>query len=288
MRVYEFIWYFFAYGILGWCVEVMYATVVQKTFVNRGFLNGPICPIYGVGVAVVLLFLEPLRTNLLLLYIVGTVLVTVIEGITGYVLDKLFHHKWWDYSNRPFNIGGYVCLLFSLIWGVALVAIVLLIHPVIQKGVQLIPTTVGLVLLVLLTGALLADLYVTVAGILKLNKKLEAMEKIAAELKVLSNKVGESLSENVLDTLEVQKEGKKRLEDVQAEGRKKLEEMQLEGRKKLEDAQAELRKRYQEMMDYRSKVGNRLLKAFPKMQSREHQSMLNELKEYARNRKWHR
>lgn len=286
MDQYSFIWYFFVYGMLGWCAEVMYATLVERVFVNRGFLNGPICPIYGVGTITVLLFLDPLRANLGILYVASAVLVTLIEGITGYLLDKIFHHKWWDYSSHPFNIGGYVCLLFSLLWGVALVIIVRVVHPAIQKGIRLIPHTAGVVLLVILSGALLADLYVTVAGILKLNKRLEAMEKIAAELKALSNKMGESISGNVLDTLEAQKEGRKMLGDAHAEGMKKLGEIQMEGRKRLEDAQAELRKRYQEMIHYRNKVGNRLLKAFPTMQSRQHQNVLNELKEYVKSRGW--
>ena len=124
MQVYYLLLYFFTYGFLGWCTEVAYATTKQGKFVNRGFLNGPICPIYGVGVSVVIYFLTPLSGNLIFLYVTSTILVTVLEGLTGYFMDKIFHHKWWDYSNQPLNIGGYVCLIFSLVWGVACVAIV--------------------------------------------------------------------------------------------------------------------------------------------------------------------
>ena len=119
MQVYFLILYFFTYGFLGWCTEVAYATAKQKRFVNRGFLNGPVCPIYGVGVSVVIYFLTPVSGNFFFLYLSSTVLVTVLEGLTGYFMDKIFHHKWWDYSNQPLNIGGYVCLIFSLVWGVA-------------------------------------------------------------------------------------------------------------------------------------------------------------------------
>ena len=80
-------------------------------------LNGPICPVYGIGVGVVVQFLTPVENNLVLLYISSTILVTVIEGITGFLLEKIFHNKWWDYSEQPLNIGGYVCVLFSLIVG---------------------------------------------------------------------------------------------------------------------------------------------------------------------------
>ena len=116
--LYEAAAFFYIYGVLGWCVEVAYAAVKQGKFINRGFLNGPICPIYGVGVVLVIYCLGEVRGNLLVLYAASIALVTVIEGITGFVMDKMFHHKWWDYSNQPLNIGGYVCLVFSLIWGI--------------------------------------------------------------------------------------------------------------------------------------------------------------------------
>lgn len=107
---YYFALSFFVYGFLGWCTEVAYAAVKQGKFVNRGFLNGPICPVYGIGVGVVVQFLTPVENNLVLLYISSTILVTAIEGITGFLLEKIFHNKWWDYSDQPLNIGGYVTL----------------------------------------------------------------------------------------------------------------------------------------------------------------------------------
>lgn len=116
MQVYFLILYFFTYGFLGWCTEVAFASVKEGRFVNRGFLNGPICPIYGVGVSAVIFLLEPCQDWLPVLYIASVVLVTLIEGLTGYAMDKIFHHKWWDYSDQPLNIGGYVCLIFSLVW----------------------------------------------------------------------------------------------------------------------------------------------------------------------------
>ena len=189
MQIYYLILYFFTYGLLGWCTEVAYAAVRQGKFVNRGFLNGPICPIYGVGVSVVIYFLMPLSGSLALLYAASAVLVTVLEGITGYLMERLFHHKWWDYSDQPLNIGGYVCLIFSLVWGVACVFIVRVFHPLIHKLLALIPFAAGVVLCAGLMVVLFADLYVTASGILKLNRQLETMERIAGELKELSDKL---------------------------------------------------------------------------------------------------
>lgn len=252
-ELYYFALSFFVYGFLGWCTEVAYAAAKQGKFVNRGFLNGPICPVYGIGVGVVVQFLTPVENNLVLLYISSTILVTVIEGITGFLLEKIFHNKWWDYSEQPLNIGGYVCVLFSLIWGVFCVLIVKIIHPLIYKVLTMIPLVLGIVVMACLAVGLLADLYVTASGILKMNRRLEAMEKIAAELKELSDKVGENIYENVMEDMEFREEKKARIEELKA--------------------------KYEEMAENRTKVGERLVKAFPKMQVGQHKEIFEELRE---------
>ena len=235
MQIYYFILYFFIYGFLGWCTEVAYATVKQKKFVNRGFLNGPICPVYGVGIGMVVMLLEPMSGTIVSLYVVSTALVTTIEGVTGYLMDRLFHHKWWDYSNQPLNIGGYVCLLFSLAWGVACVLIVRVIHPFVYQVVDMIPVTVGIGLAAVLGIALLADLYVTTAEILKLNKKLETMEKISAELRDLSDMIGVNIHESVMETMEFSEETKKQLDSAVSELREKLDSVAQEQKDHLEE-----------------------------------------------------
>ena len=114
MSIYYSILYFFVYGFLGWCTEVIFAAFKQHRFVNRGFLNGPYCPIYGCGVVIVVAVLTPLKENLFFLFVGSFLLTSILEYITGFVLEKVFHNKWWDYSNLPFNIKGYVCLKFSI------------------------------------------------------------------------------------------------------------------------------------------------------------------------------
>ena len=284
MEIYYFILYFFTYGFFGWCTEVAFAAFKQGKFVNRGFLNGPICPIYGVGVSVVVSFLTPLEESLILLYAASTILVTFIEWLTGYLMDKIFHHKWWDYSNQPLNIGGYVCLLFSLIWGVACVAIVKGIHPLIYKALSFIPVTLGIVIAIILAVVLFVDLYVTASGILKLNKRLDAMEKIAAELREVSDKVGENIYESVMDTLEFQEEKKKMLAAASSEFKEKLEAAS-ELRERIEAATEEqkarieeLKKKYTELAGRSTKGSVRLMKAFPKMESRNHRELLDAMK----------
>ena len=333
MTYYDILFSFFIYGFLGWCSEVAFAAFKQHSFVNRGFLNGPICPIYGVGVTVVVYFLTPYKDNLILLYALSTVLVTVLEGLTGYLMDKIFHHKWWDYTNQPLNIGGYVCLIFSLVWGVACVLIVRVIHPVIHKILTFIPHTLGLVMLAVLEICIFVDLYVTAAGILKLNHQLEAMAKIAAELHEISDKLGENIHEGMMDTMEATEERRKKLEAATAESRKKLEAATEEGRRKLENVteesrrklesateegrrkleaatqgsrrklsegrtriggtadearqqlqarSEELRRKYEELSGQGGAVSRRLMKAFPRMESRKHKETFNELREKLR------
>lgn len=282
MTIYNLLFYFFIYGILGWCVEVAYAAVKSGKFVNRGFLNGPICPIYGVGVVSVILCLSGIKENMILLYLTSVILVTVIEGITGLVLDRLFHHKWWDYSDQPLNIGGYVCLIFSLIWGVFCVFIMKVFQPLVEGVVRHIPVLIGVTILLVCSIGMIADLYVTAAAILKLNKKLESMERIAAELHELSEKMGENIYENVKDGMEKEEELKARIEDVKEVG-KELKEEQYEDVKEwyaqMQERMEQLRTAYEKMLKERGRVGERLLKAFPGMESRRHTNALRELKQ---------
>ena len=274
MTAYEMFMYFFIYGFLGWCTEVAYAAIRERQFVNRGFLRGPICPIYGVGVTLVVLFLEPLQNNIILLYITSVVLVTVLEGVTGFILDKVFHNKWWDYSKRPWNIGGYVCLLFSLIWGVACVFIVKFIHHIFEMGVKDFPKMLGVVLLVFLSGVLLADLYITATNILKMNKHLAYMEEIANELNSISNGLGTSIYKGVVEVLEFGDEAKEKWEDARIEAKEKWEDATGEVKERI----TELEKQYKELMTKPTQASKRLMKAFPGMDSRDSKQAFSDIK----------
>lgn len=138
---------FFLYSFFGWLAEVAFSVVSRKKFVNTGFLTGPVCPIYGVGILFILRFLEPLRNDLFFLFVGSTVVATVLEYATNRFLEGLTGTKWWDYSRFRFHFGGYVCLPFSAFWGAGAVAIVRWINPLVVRLVQLIPVPVGRVIL---------------------------------------------------------------------------------------------------------------------------------------------
>ncbi len=296
MDIYYILLYFFVYGFLGWCTEVGYAAVKEHKFVNRGFLNGPICPIYGVGVTLIISFLTPFKDNVIFLYIFSVILVTLLEGITGWAMDKIFHNKWWDYTDQPFNIGGYVCLVFSLIWGVACVAIMLFIHPMLHGLLTLMPQVVGIVLIVLFGIAMIADIYVTASAIFKLNKRLAGMDKIADELHEISDQIGEEIYEKVIIAMEKGGASRQKFDETAVELREKTQEAAVELKEKTQETAAELREktlevseelnnriadlkiRYQELGNKASGISRRLIEAFPKMESRNYKRQLEEFR----------
>ena len=281
MQIYRLLLYFFLYSFLGWCTEVAYATVKERRFVNRGFLGGPWCPIYGVGVSAVVTLLDGFQDSLLLLYLSSFVLVTLIEGMTGFIMDKIFHHKWWDYTGLPFNIGGYVCLPFSIAWGAACLVIVKGVHPVIERLVGLLPEAAGLALICVLTAGLAADLAVTTAGILKMNRRLDMLERIGAELREISDRMGANIHENVMDAMEraevlenMAQARKERLDAISGEAKERLDLLSEETRERYDM----LRQRYAELTGATLQASRRLVRAFPRMESRRHKELLEELK----------
>lgn len=198
MNLHDILLYFFLYGFLGWLTEVIYAAAKQKKYVNRGFLNGPICPIYGIGVTVVVVLTTPFVNSVLLLYIVSALLVTILELVTGVLLEIMFNHRWWDYSDERLNLGGYVCVKFSCIWGAARVIIVKYIHPLIVKLVSFIPIKTGSVILIALVFALTADIFVTVSAILSLNEKLKDIKGKIEKVHKLPEKMADSINKNMI------------------------------------------------------------------------------------------
>ena len=217
--LYQIFAYFLIYSCIGWCLEVVYAAVTTGQLVNRGFLNGPVCPIYGFGMIIVLFVLTPLTRSLLLLYIGGVILPSVLELVGGWVLYKLYHTRWWDYSDEPFNIGGYICLKFSLLWGVGTIIVMKLVHPIIADTVALIPPLVGLILMILLYGVYAADTIVTAFAASDLARDLDALEKVADSMHAVSDAMTELLGTNAMAMDQKMDESRLQLKLAAAEAR---------------------------------------------------------------------
>ena len=171
---------FFIYAFLGWCTEVAFAAFKERRFVNRGFLNGPYCPIYGTGALLMILILGHL-TNPVALFLLGAIVACVLEYLTSYGMEKLFHARWWDYSKRLLNINGRVCLLGAVVFGLFSVLLILMIHPVICGWVDAVPILYRRVLTVVIFAGFIVDTVSSVCGMVDFQKKMEehaaALEK---------------------------------------------------------------------------------------------------------------
>lgn len=271
--VYLLLWYFLIYACLGWCAEVAFAAVKSGKFVNRGFLNGPVCPIYGFGVCLVVVGLHPVQDNLFLLFLGAVVLTSAIEYLTGYVLEKVYHERWWDYSKRPLNIKGYICLEFSLVWGVACVAVLKLVHPLIRHAVSWIPMGLGVVLVAALLSALLIDFASTVMDLHRFNKAAQMVSNVTAKLKNLSDDMGESISDGVLNAV-------RKKEEVQAD----LQTHRTEREEQYLREKADLLLELYALIARSEANRRRLLKAFPNLKASARHANMETFKEVLRER----
>ena len=301
MTVYDILWYFMIYSVVGWMIEVAFHAVTVGKVINRGFLNGPLCPVYGCGVVTVLSMLyiigevTGLETDLkkasaLLLFAIGIIFATLIELIAGFLLDKFFHARWWDYRDRRFNLNGYICLEFSIIWGLAIAFVLRVIQPTFVSLIDLIPVIVGHILLIFMYFVFVADIIITVMTILKLNSQLEHMRKMEAAVLRLSDGMSEVIATNTIKTVdklekekqknEVRKEELKTsiLEHSEAR-KKKAEERRLEREEKrraLEEMYSHMKK---QLMYHKLFGTGMLLNNFLENGHSEYQDIIIKIKE---------
>ena len=217
--LYHVLAFFLIYSCTGWCLEVIFAAATTGQLVNRGFLNGPVCPIYGFGMIIVLFALTPLQDSVLLLYIGGVILPSALELVGGWALYKLYHTRWWDYSDFPFNIGGYICLQFSLLWGVGTLVVMRIVHPVVAGLVDMVPPFIGLVVMCVLYAVYAADVVVTAFAASGLAQTLDAMEQLADSIHAVSDAMTQLLGTTALNADQKLDEQRLQLKLAAAEAR---------------------------------------------------------------------
>lgn len=153
--------YLFVYAFLGWLLETGYAFYELGKFTKRGFLYGPICPIYGWGAIILLLFLSHYKDNSLKLFFSSAIIFSVFEYIVSFCMDALFAAKWWDYSNEFFNLNGRISIMFSFVWGIIALIFINHIHPFIKSKLDIllekIPYSVQVIFVRLLTLLFIID-----------------------------------------------------------------------------------------------------------------------------------
>ncbi len=193
--------YFIIYSILGWICEIIWSSITEKRFVkDRGFLFGPLCPIYGFGALMILYLFGEYKNDILALFLISMIACSVLEFITSYVMEKLFNERWWDYSNMKFNIEGRVCLLNSVAFGVLAVLLVHFMQPFFISVVDTIPETLHLVCSSIVLGIFLIDFTTTLVGVLKLRKimkKIKIKKQVRPIFKSTIFKYGENLFKKV-------------------------------------------------------------------------------------------
>jgi len=319
MTYYEICMYFLLYSFLGWVIEVIYHAVTQGKIVNRGFLNGPVCPVYGFGMLVVFMLGNVVSSGTnaasgasqlspLLLFLFGMLLATGVELAAGWLLDRLFHARWWDYSDKPLNLHGYICLEFSIIWGLAIVTVVKIVHPLLSDGtVRAIPEEWGWPIMGILYLAYLIDLIITVLTISGMNRKLKELDHIRRLMRTPSDRLSSFVGNTSLKTAQRVEEGeiqaalaKADLEDRARRMREEMNDRTLDARKARAAAKTKYQKelaKNRDMLEKRAEEliadlsghsifgTGRLLRAFPSMRHEKYTETLERLKERIREKK---
>lgn len=197
LYIVKIIAYFIIYSFFGWVMESVLKTYTQKKPVNSGFLYGPFCPIYGFGAIIMFLVLDSFKNNIIVLFIMAFVILSMWEYIVGWLLEKLFNTKYWDYTENKYNIKGRVCLMNSLFWGFLGVVFTKFIHPFITSKLDALPEQVLLYSVITIGIAMLVDAIISAIKVSNFKGQLD-------KLKEITNIIKEKLEE--LDKKQVNKE----------------------------------------------------------------------------------
>lgn len=203
--LYQLTWFFILYSFIGWVIGTSAAALRKKKFIDVGALFGPYCPSYGLGGVCFALFLTELDENLFFLFLGGVILTFFISFMTGQILEKIFHRKWWDYSDRKMQFGGYVSLYSVLLWGAAALVCILFLNPLLVDLIALIPELAGMIILTIICITVAIDLIGTVSGIKSVRSRINQIalvEDVSESLQKAADTMGEGLTGWVLKHLE--------------------------------------------------------------------------------------
>ena len=184
---YQLLWFFLIYSLLGWLAETALAVVKKRRLLNRGFLNTPFSPVYGLAAVLFAVFLPELRSAPFFLFLGGMILATGLELATGILLERIFAQKWWDYSSERFQFEGHICLKYSVIWGLASLACVFFGDPLLARVIGLIPRPVGEAVLLAVFLVLGVDFAGSWAALLQWNGSLRRPSELSRFLRSLTD-----------------------------------------------------------------------------------------------------
>ena len=190
MDWFQVLWLFFCYSFLGWVLEVVFEAAVNRRYVDRGVLNGPLCVIYGVAGTIISVGFVELKESVFFLFLFGALVATVVEWVAGHALETLTHTRWWDYSHLPWNLDGYICLGASALWGALGVVMVLWGNPLLLLPYSLLPALVRRILLWVALGLLAVDALDTVLTLLGLHARMPQVEQVGNRLAAVTLRAG--------------------------------------------------------------------------------------------------
>lgn len=185
----QWVLFFFIYSFIGWVWESCYVSVRKRRWVNRGFMHGPMLPLYGSGAIVVLVSTIGVRENAALIFLLGMMAATVLEYFTGAAMERLFHVRYWDYSNQKLNLHGYICVTSSLCWGFFSVLLVRVVHVPVETAVLRIPLTVSEGAALVLSVAAAVDLTQSFNEAMDLKRILSQLEESREQIRKLQEKL---------------------------------------------------------------------------------------------------
>lgn len=194
---YEIVWLFFIYSFLGWTLEVVHGVYGRRKLVNHGFLNGIVCPVYGFSMIFLSVFLDSLRGEWFYLFLGCMIVSSVIELVTGVILEKVFRIRMWDYSDMKFQVGGYVCLKYAILWGILGMLLIKLANPFFLSVLHKIPKLVGEILLIVFNILLIVDTVTTLAVLYLDRENTKHIDEIADGFSQASNSLRNAIAGRV-------------------------------------------------------------------------------------------
>ncbi|MCM1524399.1 MAG: putative ABC transporter permease [Ruminococcus sp.] len=266
--LYQMFLIFCFWSFVGWCIEVVDMTFETGEYQNRGFLNMPLCPIYGVGVLMIVIFFRPISDTYVLLFIASTIVCTSFEFFMGWGMEKLFHARWWDYSHMRFNYKGYICLRNSLFFGFGCVIMMKYIQPAVVNAINKIPVKAGLVIVVIMSVLLAFDTAASLMAVRKLNDKLKRLDELSGLLLNVSVKTGMKLASGTLKV----KSNIYKFKEAAGNVVEKVQDINASSAEKL-------RSEYERLISERDEETDRLVRAFPRMRSHKYSEALQLLKD---------
>lgn len=259
--LYHLVNWFIIYSFFGWLWETSYVSLKNGKYVNRGFINGPFCTIYGCGAVSVYLILRPVGANILCLYLGGVVVATLLEYLTAVLMESIFHTSWWDYSDRKYNFQGRICLTASLGWGFFTVLLFRVLHPIVEYIVALYPVFIGKIAVCAIGAGYLVDFCFSAAAAFCIHDRIPAIEATIEQAKdEMLVRMHEKIAEVGFSRESTLESVRERLEDVEV-----LKEMERKRAALTSEIREELQKKKEALAARSGHNMQRFVKAYPNL-----------------------